>query len=292
MLHSKCLLLVLLVGPKSGHAVRSAAMELDAASADIDHLKVLYKFCFASALKRAANSDPAYPLITKDGDEDTEFDKVRGHWYLFRMSNIACPIELTEKKADQHDIPFEEIQDVFKDGSAKEVYDAYKGRPTKTWFELGLGAEVNNAIKELYKSAMRYKSSFYINDWVISGECGSSASGEWKHERCHEVLAGKVAGGQVKFQANLRGPTVNGRTGEAIHIADDGKETLDASEVFDAAFIESCKNTLNTLDSKFEGISSELCSGQKFYECEGSTEKCSSGTISNVGWKDDKFYWK
>lgn len=295
MFQSKCLLLVVLVGPKLGFAVRSAAMELDDASADINHLRVLYKHCFAAALKEAAQDQRNYaPIITKDGDEDTEFDKIYGHWILLRMSNIQCPIELTEEPALQHDIPFSEIQDVFKDGSGKQVYEAYKGRPKKTWFELGLGDEVNNALKELYKSAMRYKSSFYINDWVISGECGSSASGEWKTERCHDLLLGKVEGGQIKFQANEQGPG----KGSTIHIADDGKETLDASKVFDAAFTESCTNSLNTADSKYEGISSQLCSGQKFYECakedkDGtSIEWCSNGVVGNVGWNDGGFYWK
>lgn len=291
MFQSKCLLLVVLLGPKLGIAVRSAAIELDAASADIDHLKVLYKYCFASALKQAASdTTPQYPLIVKDGDSDKEFDTIRGHWKLLRMSHISCPIELTDKPEDQHDIPFSEIQDNFKDASGQALYDAYTRRPKKAWFELGAGEEVNNAVKELYKSAMRSKSSFYIYDWQISGECGSSASGEWKHERCHEVMSGAVKDGQVKFQANL-----GGLRGEAVHIDNEGTEILNKATVFDAAFIESCKNTLKKVDSKYEGISSELCSGQKFYKCgeeNPSVDTCSSGTVSNVGWNDGGFYWK
>lgn len=298
MLPSKCFLLVVLVMPKVGLAVRSTALELDAASGDIDHLRVLYKFCFATALKQAAmTNEDGWPVITNDDDSNQEFDTIRGHWYLLRMSSIHCPIAMTDDPANQHNIPFSEVQDNFKDDSGKQVYEAYKGRPQKAWFEVSLGSEdrarVNTAVTELYKSAMRSKGSgFYIHDWVIDGECGSSASGEWKHERCHEVLAGKVDEGQIKFQAS------QSSGGSTIHIDNDGKETLDASEVFDDAFKESCKNTLNTMDSKFEGISSELCSGEKFYECKKnptdtlSTEKCSNSYVGNVGWKDGKFYWK
>merc|ERR1740121_2159949 len=96
MFLSKCFLLVVLVVPKLGLAVRSTAMELDAANADIDHLRVLYKFCFAAALKQAAMSGSAgWPVIVNDEDKKEEFDTMRDHWYLLRMSDIHCPIELT-----------------------------------------------------------------------------------------------------------------------------------------------------------------------------------------------------